>query len=337
MLERNLTIVLHRAAQMPEPVLLEGPRGAGKTTLLRNEFPRRLYITLEEASDRRAARQDPAAFLSRLRVAAVIDDVHRAPELTAHLAQAREPRPIILVSSRKLSLPIMTLRLYHPTRAEREGRPPLPLEMLGHFVPGPTGRLRAFNAWPKDYRLIERDVQELVKVQDLDRFDTFARLAAERSGQVLDQQQLAQLAGTSRSTVVRWLAVLDACFLTLRVLPCDYDLGRRLIRSPKLHFLESESFESSVVSEIYRNAAHTGKIPDLRYWRDSNGLELALVLQLPGSSPMAVAIAEAPNPTDEARLQRWMNLAGIRTAAIVSLRSREQRCGPILRYALDQL
>jgi len=209
--------------------------------------------------------------------------------------------------------------------------------MLGHFVPGPAGRLRAFNAWPKDYRLIERDVQELVKVQDLDRFDTFASLALERSGQILDQQQLAQLAGTSRSTVVRWLAVLDACFLTLRVLPWDYDLGRRLIRSPKLHFLESESFESSVVSEIYRNAAHNGKMPDLRYWRDSNGLELALVLQLPGSSPVAVAIAEAPNPTDEARLQRWMNLAGIRNAAIVSLRSREQRRGPILRYALDQL
>jgi hypothetical protein len=175
--------------------------------------------------------------------------------------------------------------------------------MLGHFVPGPAGRLRAFNAWPKDYRLIERDVQELVKVQDLDRFDTFARIASERSGQVLDQQQLARLAGTSRSTVVRWLAVLDDCFLTLRIPPCDYDLGRRLIRSPKLHFLQSESFESSVVSEIYRNAVHTGTMPDLRYWRDSNGLELALVpaeLISDGRSNR-----RSSNPTLEIRLQRY--------------------------------
>lgn len=337
MIKRNLTVPLYRAVQLPKPVLLEGPRGAGKTTLLQSEFPRRLYITLDDASDRRAARRDPAAFLARLRVAAVIDDVHRAPELTAYLARAPEPRPIILVSSRKLSLPITTLRLYHPTRAEREGRPPLALEMLGHFVPGRADHSRAVATWPKDHRLIERDIQELVKVQDLDRFHTFLQLALERSGQVLDQQKLAEAAGTSRSTVSRWLAVLDACFLTLRLQPCDYDFGRRLVQRPKLHLLESKAFESSVVSEIYRNAVHTAIMPDLRYWRDSNGLELAVVLQLPGSPPMGVAIVEVPNPTDEARLQRWMNLAGSRSAAMVSFRCREQQRRRIFRYTFDQL
>jgi hypothetical protein len=337
MLHRNLAIALHRVTQTPGPVLVEGPRSAGKTTLLRHEYPRRLYLTLEDPADRRAARQDPAAFLLRLRSPAIIDDVQRAPELVAHLAQAPESRSLILASPLKLCLPVKTLRLYHPTRAELERRPPLPIEMLGNFVPRITGAIQAFNAWPTDRRLIERDVQELVRVQDLDRFDSFARLAFESSGQVLDQQKLADLAGASRTTAVRWLAVLDACFLTCRVPACDYDFGRRLVRSPKLHFFESALFESRVVSEIYRNAAHTGEVPDLHYWRDSNGTEVALVLELPLRPPMAVGVAESPTPADEARLERWMALAGTRNAAIVSNRIREQRRGPILRYSLDQL
>jgi hypothetical protein len=334
---RSLTIPLHRAAALPEPLVIEGPRGAGKTTLLRREFPRRLYLTLEDAADRRAARRDPAAFLARLRVAAIIDEVHRAPELVTHLARGIEPRPITLVSSLKLSLPLRTLRLYHPTQAEREGRPPLPIEMLGHFVPVRSDGARAPARWPGGYSPIERDVQELMQVRDPDRFGAFVQVAREHSGRVLDQQRLGRLAGVSATTAVRWLSVLDACFLTIRLEPCGFDFGRRLTRHPKLHFLDGVSLESKVVSEIYRNAAHTGQAHDLRYWRDSNGLEIPLVLQFPGSPPMPVAIVEAPNPAEDARLQRWMKLAGTSRGAMVSLRSREHQRGQILRYTVDQL
>ncbi len=337
MLVRNLSIVLHRAVHAHALVVLEGPRGSGKTTLLKGEFPRRLYLTLDDPADRQAARRDPAAFIARLRTAAIIDDVHRAPELVTYLTGNPVSTPLLVASPRKLSLPYTTLRLYHPTLAELERRPPLALEMLGHFVPRVEARLRAYEAWPRDNGLLERDVRELAGVQDLDRFDQFARIGLQHSGQILDQQRLADLAGISRTTVVRWLAVLDASFLTFRVPPCDYALGRRTIRSPKLHFTESESFESRVISEIYRNAAHTGALPDLRYWRDSNGSEIALVLQLAGVPPVAVAVAESPNPGDDARLHRWMKLAGTQSAAVISLRARDQTRGPILRYTLDQL
>jgi predicted AAA+ superfamily ATPase len=96
------------------------------------------------------------------------------------------------------------------------------------------------------------------------------------------------------------LAVLDACFLTLQLEPADDDFGRRAVRRPKLHFLEhSTNFESQVVSEIYRNARHADISPRLRYWRDSNGLEIPLLIE---ETP--VQIAAQPTPADEARLVR---------------------------------
>jgi predicted AAA+ superfamily ATPase len=137
--------------------------------------------------------------------------------------------------------------------------------------------------------------------------------------------------------VARWLEVLDACFLTLRLPPADLDFGRRLIRRPKLHFLASSTFESQAVSELYRNARHAGETPDLRYWRDSNGFEIPLIVQSETSGPMPVGIAESPTPTEMARLRRWMDLAGLQKAAFIAQRPASVRAGGVLRYALGQL
>jgi len=315
-------------------VLLEGPCGSGKTTLLTHEFPRRLYVTLNASADRCAARRDPAAFLARLRVAAIIDDVHRAPELVAHLAVMPNPPNVLLASSHKLRLPLTTLRLYHPTRAELEGRVPLPIEMLGHFAPaaGAQQPAHARCPWPPDARLSLAN-----EVRDADRFEEFHHVAFQHSGEVLDCEKLAREADVSRTTAVRWLAMLDTCFLTLELEPWPDDFGRRLVRSPKLHFLDSTVFESAMISQIYRNASHSAQAPGLRYWRDSNGMEIPLVVQMPGAEPVPVAIAEMPNPIDEARLRRWMALAGTQSAAIISRRPATQPTGRIVRYSAAEL
>ncbi len=133
---RTLALTLRRAAHEPSPLLLEGPRGSGKTTLLRNELPHLSYITLDDPRHRLAARQDPDRFLARIRSAAIVDDVHRAPQLVDRLG--RQPRHIVLAASRRLNGNLRTLRLYPPTRAERSLRAPLPLQMIGRFAPAAT-------------------------------------------------------------------------------------------------------------------------------------------------------------------------------------------------------
>ena len=335
MLDRALAVPLHRAVMIDEPVLVQGPRGAGKTTLIRREFPAHTYVALDDAVDRARARSNPQGFLARLRGPAVIDDLHRAPELLAYLAA---PRPLILVSSRRLQLPFATFELYPPTQAEREGRAPLSLEMLGRFAPVSEPRASASD-FPKvrERFFMDRDVRDLINVHDLDRFESFLRIAESRSGAILDQQSMANECGLSHSTVTRWLGILDACFLTLRLPPSDLRFGRRVVRGPKLHFLESDCFESRAVSEIYRNSRHAGLIPDLTYWRDSNGFEIPLIVQTEAEPPMPVCIVAEPNPLDVARLHRWIELAGVKQGAIVSRRAGQLRLRGIVSYSIGQL
>jgi len=323
MLYRALTLPFHRAVQAGGSVVVEGPRASGPTTLLLREFPGHLYLTLSDAKDRNAVRLDPAGFLARLRRPAIIDDLHRSPELQAHLASQPSPWPLLLASSRRTSTTLPTLELHPPTLAERQRRAPLSLAMLGQFVPVAASGPEA--PWPHQNTYLDRDIPALIHVHDSDRFEGFVAAARARSGMPLDQQALARETGVSHRTAVRWLAALDACFLTLRLPPSDFDFGRRLLRAPKLHFLDCGEFESAVVSELYRNALHAGERPDLRYWRDSNGFTVPLVVQSELAPPVPVGIAAQPTPADAERVRRWMDLACVSQGAIIAESSRGHR------------
>jgi len=338
MLQRALAIPLHRAAQLAEPVLVQGPRSAGKTTLLRREFPAHTYLPLDDPEFRARARQDPASFLARLRGPAFIDDLHRAPELIGHLATGSAAGRLVLASSRRLTLPVTTFELYPPTRAELERRAPLSLAMLGHFVP-PAGLAAAagFAPWPAVRSYLDHDLADLIQVRDRDRFERFAGLAAARSGQILDQQALARACDISHRTAVRWLAVLETCFQTLRIPPAPFAFGRRLLRAPKLHFLASESFESQVVIALYCNARHAGLAPEFFYWRDSNGLEVPLVVISDLAPPLPVVAVPEPHPVVEARLRRWMQFARVTHGALITNSSGPSRRGGVLRYSVNKL
>ena len=332
-MNRILSLPLHRASLLADPVLVHGPRGAGKTDLLRREFPAHTYIALDDPADRQRARSDPQAFLARLRGPAIIDDLQRVPELWPYIPAARR---LILASSVKLSLPIETFELYPPTQAEREGRAPMSLEMLGRFAPakiacGPRPPPPPNRSW------LHRDVHNLVLLRDLDRFEFFLRNAESRSGQVLDMQAIANECDLSHRTVTRWLEVLDACFVTFRLPASTLDFGRRLVRSPKLHFFDSASVESQAIAQLYCNARHTGHTPDLTYWRDSNGSEMSLIVGTDSAPLMPVYIASEPDPPGAARLRRWMNLAGVHQGAIISQKAGRLSRGGILSYAVSQL
>jgi len=191
-LERHLTIPLLRAVQERQPTLLQGPRGSGKTTLLRRELPGYVYAALDDAADRAKARRDPAGFIARLRGPAVIDDVQRAPELVRYLTEDRPQLPLVIAASVRLPLEMTSFELYGPTRAERQRRPALPLEMLGRFVPAIRGECGEVPTWPRTHRHFDQDVRGLVDVHDLDQFEEFLRLARARSGELLHQQEMAR-------------------------------------------------------------------------------------------------------------------------------------------------
>jgi predicted AAA+ superfamily ATPase len=157
--------------------------------------------------------------------------------------------------------------------------------------------------WLRDYyqTYVERDVREIVNVGDIETFGRFVRLCAGRNGQLLNLTSLANDCGITHTTARRWLSVLEASFLVFLLRPHHRNFSKRLIKTPKLYFLDSgllcyllrirapedlrlhasrgSIFEGFVVAELLKNYLNTGREPDLYFWRDSAGHEIDVLIE----------------------------------------------------------
>ncbi len=147
---------------------------------------------------------------------------------------------------------------------------------------------------------LERDVRQLIRVQDLSRFQRFLRLCAGRTGQLLNLSALATESGISQTTAGNWLAVLEASDVVFRLPPYFENFGKRLVKTPKLYLLDSglacwllgihtgdalalhplrgALFETLVVGEVLKARLNQGLAADLYFWRDNHGLEVDLLI-----------------------------------------------------------
>jgi predicted AAA+ superfamily ATPase len=323
------------------PVLtLTGPRQSGKTTLSRMAFPGHPYVSLENPAQREFAEEDPVGFFARYREGAVIDEVQRVPRLVSYLQGLvdADPRPgrFLLTGSQNLAL-VDALTQSLAGRTTLTVLLPLSLAEIRRFSDPPTdldtllwrgGYPRIYERdlpaqeWLADYTAtyVERDVRQLVNVGDLLLFQTFLRLCASRTGQLLNLSSLAADCGISQPTARSWLSVLEATYIVFRLPPFFANLGKRLIKTPKLYFYDSglaanllnidnprqlethplrgPLFETWVVGEIAKAHLHRGRRPRLSFYRDRDRLEIDLVLER-GSDLVLVEIKSAQTPSSK--------------------------------------
>ena len=338
MIERLLQPRLLDLATRYPVLTLTGPRQSGKTTLSRMAFPALPYVSLETPAQRELAEEDPVGFFARYGGGAVIDEVQRVPPIFSYLQGLvdEDPRPgrFVLTGSQNLAL-VDAFSQSLAGRTTLTELLPLSLEEIRRF-PHPPGDLdtllwqggypriyeRGLPAaeWLADYTAtyVERDVRSLLNVGDLLLFQTFLRLCAGRTGQLLNLSSLANDCGISQPTARAWLSVLEASYIVFRLPPFFANLGKRLIKTPKLYFydaglaasllniesrqqlathpLRGNLFESWVVAEIAKAHLHRGHRPRLSYYRDRSQVEIDLVLEK-GADVVLVEIKSARTPS----------------------------------------
>lgn len=148
---------------------------------------------------------------------------------------------------------------------------------------------------------VERDVRQLINLRHLREFGQCVRLLAGRTGQLLNQTSLGNEVGVSSNTITQWLSLLEASFLVFSLAPWSANIGKRLVKSSKVYFydvglacwllgiktveqlqhhpLRGALFENLVVLEVMKSLRNQGLREPLYFFRDSNGLEVDLLLE----------------------------------------------------------
>lgn len=363
-------------------VLISGPRQAGKTTLVRQFVDkRRPFITLDDATTLASARNDPVGLIRGLS-GAVIDEIQRAPDLLLAIKQSvdenRQPGRFLLTGSANLmTLPAVadslagrmeTLTLLPLAACELTSTPgqwlasafagkPLSTtrsqvgsqlveRVLRGGYPEALARTtpRRREAWLRQYiqALIQRDVRELASVEKLDQIPRLLKALAHMAGQLCNFSQLGGQVGLDSKTAGKYLAILEQMFLVRRVEPWSVNRLNRILKTPKLHFLDAgllatvaglnaagvaqdrtrfgAILESFVYAELLKQTTWMDADIALYTYRDKDQVEVDVVAEDAAGRTVGIEVKSkaSVNPGDFAGLRRLASLAGKRwTAGVV--------------------
>lgn len=356
---RRLQGRLEEALSDTPVVLVSGPRQSGKTTLVRHAQTGGLrYLTLDDALVRTAALADPEGLVRSLD-RAIIDEVQRAPGLLLAIKRQvdedRRPGRFLLTGSADLlSLPaaadslagrMENLLLLPLSQGELHGRStnwieaafsgtPLGADgavvgtglvevVLGGGYPEalarPTPRRR--QAWLRQYvdALLQRDVRELAQIEKLDQMPRLLRALAQVAGQTCNYARLGGQIGLDGKTVARYLGIFEQMYLLRRLEAWSGNRLTRLIKAPKLHFLDSgllaalqelqdstiaadrdrlgAVLECFVCTELLKHAHASASDYRLLHYRDVDGFEVDLVIENAAGQVVGVEVKAAATVT----------------------------------------
>lgn len=350
MVPRAIGSAVRSAAKRFPALVVTGPRRAGKTTLLRHLFPKAQYWLLEDPDLRARIRSDPRSFLADVEPPAILDEMQNAPELFAYIRTRIDRQPErrgqwLLTGSQESPLmqgvtesmagraAVFQLLPLSTTESKR-------VTMFRGGFPEVVAEPRATDLWLRSYvqTYLERDVRAVTAIRDLATFRRFLSMVASRSGKLLNKTDLAAPLGVSVPTIGQWLSILEITGQVMLVPPYFENLGKRLVKTPRLYFVDTgllchllgleserqlegspflgEVFESFVASEIAKTQLAAGRRREIYFFRDEQGLEVDFVVPIAGGKFLLAEAkaARTVSPAMAVPMQRLRAAGGDRFA-----------------------
>lgn len=321
-INRSIEKVITEAAAYFSVISVTGPRQSGKSTMLKHLFPTFKKFSLKDLNVRDFAQNDPVAFLNQTNEGMFIDEVQKVPDLLEYIQGIVDDNPdrkFLLTGSSNFellkglseSLPgragVFELQpmSFVEARQQLAGKDVNTMLFEGLYPAICAGKNKArffYPSYVKTY--LEKDVRDLLQIQNQLQFARFMKLCAARVGSLFNASEVANEVGVDSKTITRWLSVLQASYLVTLLPPYFQNASKRLVKTPKLYFndpglacylldIETETqldrdkmrgaiFENYVVMEVVKHRLNQGREGGVYFYRDSNQNEVDVLLKQEG-------------------------------------------------------
>ena len=315
------TALLRLASQFPIVAII-GPRQSGKSTLTQAAFPDKKYISFDNKNYRELAKSNPGDFLKAFPDGVIIDEAQKVPELFDALklvvdVNSYVPGKYILTGSSQFRLKqnitdslagrVGLLKLLPFSLQELKEThllPDEPYEIIfkGFYPPLHDPEKHFYlDDWFENYidTYLDLDVKDQINPSNLNAFRKFIQVCALYSGQMINYDSISRDIGVSAVTIKSWCSILEASYIIHFVEPDSNNLGRTVVKTPKLYFVDSGLMcyllrletkeelllddhkgavvETVAVSELLKARYNIAKKANLTYYRDKNGFEVDMI------------------------------------------------------------
>lgn len=374
-INREIEGILKNSLNNFPSMALTGPRQSGKSTLLKNIFGNEFNaISFDDPVVRERATADPKLFIESAGEKIIFDEIQYVPQILSYIKilidkDRQKYGRFIITGSQQFTL----IKNLGDTLAGRialfellpfninEKRQISFLKdklydtqssfihscLRGSFPEIAINSDIDSSVWYGSYfqTYLERDIRTIYDIGSLREFQLFFQLLASRCAQILNLSSFANDLGVSVNTIKKWISILEASKIIYLLHPYYKNLGKRIIKSPKVYFLDiglvcyltglktkehllngplaGALFENFVIQETVKNFFNRGKRANLFYLRTNNNVEVDLIIEKNLELyPFEVKLTKTPNMGMAGSIEKLKNIFSklkINSGKIISL------------------
>jgi uncharacterized protein len=362
MIQRHYASRLRQLLARFPAVTILGPRQCGKTTFIRETLPDWTYLDLERPSHAAPIEADPEARIRQLGGKVIFDEAQRVPGLFPVLRSVidddrHKAGQYVLLGSAAPAL-VGEISESLAGRAGFLDLAPLRWDEVASFArsdgiqglwlrggfpdaflaPDDTSRLDWHESYTRAF--IERDLPAIgIDVSPITMRKLWTMLA-HLNGAIWNASQIAASMGLSYHTVNRYLEILEQTFMVRRLSPWFVNIGKRLVKSPKIYFRDTgllhyflgirsaedlethpqrgASWEAFIIDQLIAMFERVAPGSRFHFWRTARGEEVDLLVDAgSGLLPIEIKLSSAPSAEDGAGLRRCMQDLGLERGWLV--------------------